>query len=67
MDIKVEDFMTFLRKAKDNNFLRSAFREIVASQTEGNPTEHIETAIYNLEIALSKQRKEEFYSVIKNK
>ena len=67
MDISVQDFMTFLKEARNNNFLRSAFKEIVASQIDGNATEHIETAIYNLEIALSKQRKEDFYSAIKNK
>ena len=67
MDVGVKDFMTFLKKGKENKFIVAAFRELVASQIGNNEADHIEKAIYNLEIALDKQRKDTFYAaMIKN-
>ncbi len=36
MDVGVKDFMTFLRKGKENKFIVTAFRELVASQVDNN-------------------------------
>lgn len=67
MDIGVKDFMTFLRKGKENKFIVTAFRELVASQVDNNGADHIEKAIYNLEIALDKQKKDTFYAAMMKK
>lgn len=67
MVISVKDFMTFIKKARDNEFLTLAFKELIASQNDGQEIKHLERSIYNLEIAVDKKSKEDFYKAMTNK
>lgn len=66
MVISVKDFMSFIKKVRENEFLTLAFKELILSQNDGKEIEHLKNTVYNLEIALDKKTKEEFYKYMMN-
>ena len=50
-----------LKKAKENEFLIFAFKELISFQNDGQEVNYLKKSIYNLEIAIDKKSKEEFY------
>lgn len=67
MSISVKEFMNFLKKTKNDYFLREAFFKLVQSANDMSEIDRLSEAIYYLEIYTDKKAKEEFYKKVMEK